>query len=104
MYGKKIIKKRKGKSNPNFGNKIYSGDKMNTYGVKLWRDVGIDPDSMAVKSLSSFFKPGITEDVNQMSFMRYEERRKLKIAMLEEYDSEKANMTYENDPMAYKFK
>jgi hypothetical protein len=56
---------------------------------------------MAVKSLSSFFKPGVTEDVNQMSFMRYEERRKLKIAMLEEYDSEKANMTYENDPMAY---
>lgn len=53
---------------------------------------------MAIKNLSSFFKPGITEDVIKMSFMRYEERRKLKIAMLEEFDTEKANVTYDNDP------
>lgn len=89
MYGKQILKKSKDVTNEHFVNKIYTGDKLNAYGIKLWKDIGIDTSSMTISNLSSFFKPGITEDVIKMSFMRYEERRKLKITMLEEFDAEK---------------
>lgn len=69
---------------------------LNSTGIQLCREVGIEPDSMAVKPLSFFFKPGVAEDVIKMSFMHYEEKRKLKIAMLEEYDAETHNMTYDS--------
>ena len=95
MFSKKS-KKNKSVTSMHFINKIYNGEKINSHGISLCRDLGIDPESMQIKTLNHFFKPGVTEDVVKMSFMRYEERRKLKLALLEEFDGEKVNMTYDN--------
>ena len=56
---------------------------------------------MIAKNLSDFYKQGVAEDVIKMSFMHYEERRKLKVAMLEEFDIERTNMKSEGNQYLY---
>ncbi|CAI2360290.1 unnamed protein product [Moneuplotes crassus] len=92
MYGKKLKKSKAGVANQHFLNKFYNADKVTQFGVTLCKEMGIDPATMAIKGLKHFFKHGITEDVVKMNYIRYEERRKLKLLMIEEFDSQKSNL------------
>jgi len=90
-----------------FYNKIYNGDKLNNFGIQLCKEVGVEPETMIAKKLSHFSQSGLSEDVVRMSFMNYEERRKLKISMLEEFNKERAEMkqydsSYLNPQLPYK--
>jgi hypothetical protein len=60
--------------------------------------VGVDPETMVIKKLNDFLKTGRGEDAVRMSFfIQYEERRKIKLAMLEEFDKERHELKKHKD-------
>lgn len=64
----------------------------------MCRDVGVDPETMVIKKLNQFLKTGRGEDAVKMSFfIQYEERRKIKLAMLEEFDKERQDLKKQKD-------
>jgi len=86
-------RKLSGIASQHFMDKIYNGNKLNNWGIILCKEMGVDPLSMEIKSLKKFMKHGLTQDVVKMSFIRYEERRKLKLVMMEEYDTQKHHLS-----------
>jgi len=65
-------------------NLIYRDGQFTSFGLELCSEASIDSKGLIPKDLKEFEKRGQSEEMTRMTYVHYEERRQLKLAMLDD--------------------
>lgn len=63
-------------------NIVYSDGRFTQIGLDLCSEAGIDPNSLLPKNIKDFETKGQNPEITKMTYAHYEERRQLKLSMI----------------------